>query len=100
VVSNNIDANLFKLVSLRQKIVSQNRKKSLDTTNVVAYLRFVDALIHQNSMVIPQFYIDGAYYFNNVYLKNILKNLATSSINPSAKNEIATILDSVSSLNK
>lgn len=100
VIPNNLDVNIFKLTSLRQKIAQQQSKKGLDTATVVAYIRFLDAFIHQTSTPIPQFYLDAAYYFNNVYLKNMLKSLSINSLNPTVKSDVANILEQINSINK
>ncbi len=99
-ITNNLDINLFKLTSLRQKIALQNTSKGVDTTTVISYLKFLDALIHQGNFTIPQFYIDTAYYFNNAYLKTMLKSLSVGSLNPTVKSEVNTIVEQINTINK
>ncbi len=99
-ITNNIDLNLFKLTSLRQKIAMQNSNKWLDTTTVVAYLKFLDTFIHQTNITIPQFYLEAAYYFNNLYLKSMLKALSIKSLNPTVKADVNNINDQINAINK
>ena len=100
IITSNLDINLFKLTSLRQKIALQNTNKSIDTTTVIAYLKFLDGLLHQNNLTIPQFYIDAAYYFNNAYLKIMLKWLSIGTLNPTVKSDVNTIIEQINSINK
>ncbi len=99
-ITNNVDLNLFKLSSLRQKIAMQNSNKGLDTTTVIAYLKFLDTLIHQSNITIPQFYLETAYYFNNLYLKSMLKSLSINSLNPTVKAEVNNINEQINAINK
>lgn len=39
-INTNTTANLFKLTSLRQKIIIQNKKKTFDAAIIEAYLNF------------------------------------------------------------
>lgn len=100
VINNNLTVNLFKLTSIRQKIIIQSKNKTFDANTITAYLQFFNTLVHQNNMKVPQFYIDAGYYFNNVYLKNILKQESAISTNSAVKNEVATILDRINGINR
>lgn len=99
-INTNTTANLFKLTSLRQKIIIQNKKKTFDAAIIEAYLNFFNTLIHQDNMTISQFYIDAWYYFNNVYLNNIIKGESSVSTNSAVKTEAAKLLDKIKSINK
>ena len=99
-INTNVTANLFKLTSLRQKIIILNNKKTFDGWLIGAYLNFFDNLIHQNNIHIPQFYIDAWYYYNNVYLNSIIKNESSASINSSVKIDASKLLDKIKGINK
>ncbi len=99
-INTNVIANLFKLTSLRQKIIIQNKKKTFDASVIEAYLKFFNTLIHEENIPVPQFYIDAWYYFNNVYLKNIIKEESATSTNSAVKTESSKLLDQIKWLNK
>lgn len=58
-INTNETVNLFKLTSLRQKIIIQNKKKIFDASFIEAYLNFFNTLIHEDNITVPQFYIDA-----------------------------------------
>ncbi|MBP6085728.1 hypothetical protein KA478_00695 [Patescibacteria group bacterium] len=95
-----MDVNLFKLVSLQQKIYAQHKDKLLDTNTIITYLRFLNALLNDTTNKIPQFYIEEAYYYNNIYVKNMLQKLTIESVNPTVNDDVSKILDIISNLNK
>jgi hypothetical protein len=100
VIQWNLDFNMFKLVSTRQKIYIKHKDKNLDPAIVQSYLKFLNALLNDKSITIPQFYIEASYYFNNIYLKNILRSLSINSLNPTTATEVNKVLDTISSINK
>ena len=100
VIWSDIDFNLFKLVSIQQKLYSQHKDKLLDITVVTSYLRFLWNLINDKNIKIPQFYIEEAYYFNNIYLKNMLRRLTIETVNPTVQDEVSKQMDIISSTNK
>ncbi len=100
IVAWDMDVNLFKLVSLQQKIYAQHKDKLLDTNTIITYLRFLNALLNDTTNKIPQFYIEEAYYYNNIYVKNMLQKLTIESVNPTVNDDVSKILDIISNLNK
>ncbi len=100
VIQWNIDFNIFKLVSTWQKIYIKHKDRNLDPTIVDSYLKFLNSLLNDKTIQIPQFYIEASYYFNNIYLKNILLSLSVNSINPNTITEVNKVLDTISSINK
>jgi hypothetical protein len=100
VIGTDMDFNLFKLVSVQQKIYSQHKDKVLDITVVTSYLRYLSNLINDKSIKIPQFYIEESYYFNNIYLKNMLRRLTVETVNPTVNDEVSKQMDIISSINK
>ncbi len=99
-INTNETVNLFKLTSLRQKIIIQNKKKIFDASFIEAYLNFFNTLIHEDNITVPQFYIDAWYYFNNVYLNNIIREESSTSTNSAVKNEASKLLDKIKGINK
>lgn len=100
IVLGDVDFNLFKLVSVQQKLYGQHKDKLLDTNTIITYLRFLNNLINNREFPIPQFYIDASYYYNNVYLKSMLRKLSLESVNPTVNDDVSKILDLISSINK
>lgn len=100
VINNNLNANLFKLTSMWQKIIMQKNRKVFDASTIHAYLWFFDWFVHQGIMKVPQFYIDAGYYFNNAYLKNIVRQESATTTNSVVKNEVITIIDKINNLNR
>lgn len=100
VIPWDLEINLFKLVSLQQKIYAQHKDKLLDTNVITSYLRFLGALINDKSLTIPQFYIEESYYYNNIYLKNMLKKLTIESVNPTVHDDVSKLYDLISNINK
>lgn len=92
--------NIFKLVSIQQKLYAQHKDKLLDTTLATTYLRFLSNLINDKTIKIPQFYIEESYYFNNIYLKSMLKRLTIETVNPTVNDEVSKVLDVISNTNK
>ena len=100
VIWTDIEFNLFKLVSIQQKLYSQHKDKLLDISVVTSYLRFLSNLINDKNIKIPQFYIEESYYFNNIYLKSMLRRLTIETVNPTVKDEVSKQMDIISSTNK
>lgn len=100
VIGYDMEFNLFKLVSIQQKLYSQHKDKLLDISVVTSYLRFLSNLINDKTIKIPQFYIEEAYYFNNIYLKSMLKRLTIETVNPTVQDEVNKQMDIISSINK
>ena len=67
---------------------------------MITYLRFVSNLINDKNIKLPQFYLEATYYYNNIYLKSMLKKLTIESINPLVNDDVSKILDIISNVNK
>ena len=76
------DINIFKLVSLQQKIYQNTLQKNYDVSTIEAYLSFVQALLTKRN--IDQMYKDVIYLYNNTYLQSALTQIAVLNNNTKA----------------
>lgn len=87
------DMNIFKLVSLMQKIYQNTLQKNYDVNTIDVYLSFVQDLL--NKRRIDVFYKDLIYLYNNTYLMSVLTQIAIINNDTKAMLRLADVIKSI-----
>lgn len=77
------DINIFKLLSLQQKIYHNTLQKNYDVGTIEVYLSFVQDLLTRRPNI-DQIYKDIIYLYNNTYLQSSLTQIAILNGNTKA----------------
>lgn len=88
------DINIFKLLSLQQKIYHNTLQKNYDVGTIEVYLTFVQDLLTKRPNI-PQLYKDMIYLYNNTYLQNALTQIAILNNNTKAMLRLTDVVKNI-----
>ena len=88
------DINIFKLLSLQQKIYHNTLQKNYDVGTIEAYLGFIQELLVKRPNI-DQLYKDIIYLYNNTYLQNALTQIAILNNNTKAMLRLTDVVKSI-----
>lgn len=88
------DINIFKLLSLQQKIYQNTLQKNYDVGTIDVYLSFVQDLLTKRPNI-DQIYKDITYLYNNKYLQSILTQIAIRNNNTKAMLRLTDVIKSI-----
>jgi|GEM_PF-6192214 len=88
------DINIFKLLSLQQKIYHSTLQKNYDLGTIEVYLSFIQDLLTKRQNI-PQIYKDMVYLFNNTYLQGALTQLAILNNNTKAMLRLSDVVKNI-----
>lgn len=88
------DINIFKLLSLQQKIYQNTLQKNYDISTIDVYLSFVQDLLTKRPNI-EQIYKDIVYVYNNKYLQSILTQIAIRNNNTKAMLRLTDVIKSI-----
>lgn len=88
------DINIFKLLSLQQKIYHNTLQKNYDVSTIDVYLSFVQDLLTKRPNI-DQLYRDIIYVYNNKYLQSILTQIAIRNNNTKAMLRLTDVIKAI-----
>lgn len=88
------DINIFKLLSLQQKIYHNTLQKNYDVGTIEAYLSFVQDLLTKRTDI-DKIYKDMIYIYNNTYLQDALTQIAILNNNTKAMLRLTDVVRNI-----
>ncbi|MBP6910097.1 hypothetical protein KBC03_00660 [Patescibacteria group bacterium] len=88
------DINIFKLLSLQQKIYQNTLQKNYDVGTIEVYLAFTQGLLTKRSNI-EQLYKDMIYLYNNTYLQSALTQIAILNNNTKAMLRLTDVVKDI-----
>lgn len=88
------DINIFKLLSLQQKIYHNTLQKNYDIGTIEVYLMFVQSLLTKKTDI-DQVYKDMIYMYNNTYLQSALTQIAILNNNTKAMIRLTDVVKNI-----
>lgn len=88
------DINIFKLLSLQQKIYQNTLQKNYDIGTIEVYLAFTQGLLTKRSNI-EQLYKDMIYLYNNTYLQSALTQIAILNGNTKAMLRLTDVVKDI-----
>lgn len=88
------DINIFKLLSLQQKIYHNTLQKNYDVGTIEAYLTFLQDLLAKRPNIDP-IYKDMTYIYNNTYLQDALTQIAILNNNTKAMLRLTDVVKNI-----
>lgn len=88
------EINVFKLLSLQQKIYHNTLQKNYDIGTIEVYLNFVQELLTKRQNI-EQIYKDITYLYNNTYLESALTQIAVLTNNTKAMLKLSDMIRNI-----